>query len=62
MTKGELLKFLEPFTDDVEILVNTGLDHANLATVRTIDSALYYYRNVTRFGEVWLNLQPCTGR
>ena len=57
MTKGELLRFLEPFTDDVEIFVNKGLDHANLAKIEPIDSAMYFYRNVTGYGEVWLNLQ-----
>lgn len=60
MTKGELLKFLEPFTDDTEILVNTGLDHANLTKLEPIDSAMYYFRNDSEFGEAWLNLQRLT--
>jgi len=57
MTKGELLKFLEPFTDDVEIFVNEGSDHSNLATITHINSAMYFYRKVTGYGEVWLNLR-----
>jgi len=57
MTKSELLKFLEPFTDDIEIFVNTGLGISNLTKVKPIQFALYFYRNVTGYGEVWLNLQ-----
>lgn len=54
MTKAELLRFLEPFTDDIEIFVNTS---ARVANLEPIDSALYFYRANTGIGEAWLNLR-----
>jgi hypothetical protein len=35
MTKGELLKFLEPFTDELELVIDTGEDKLSpLGTAR----------------------------
>lgn len=54
MTKGELLRFLEPFTDELEILVDLGQDHNNLTKVGVIVNANYHSHLGT--GEVWLEL------
>ncbi len=41
MTKGELLRLLEPFTDDIEILVDLTQEYTKITITRPIEAVTY---------------------
>lgn len=60
MTKGELLRFLEPFDDDIEILISKEIPTHSATAISPIIRSLYIV-NSSGFGEIWLE-QPYTYR
>jgi len=59
MTKSELLKFLEPFTDDVEIFMYLGTDRANLTVVKPVTHIIDVQPSstVAEPKEIWLSFE-----
>ena len=55
MTKGELLRSLEPFDDDIEILVDLTQEFTRITTTRPIESVAYELRSDHQ-GEILLTV------
>ncbi len=54
MTKGELVRLLEPFDDDVLILVDLTREFASVATTRPIDQIFHVLKSLTSNDEILL--------
>ncbi len=52
MTKAELIRFLEPFDDDIEIFANIGVNH--IGTVQVYPFVGTDYRVISGVEEIWL--------
>jgi len=55
MTKGELLRALEPFTDDIEIIVDLTQEYTGITITRPIESIGYSLRSDSE-GEILLKV------